>query len=204
MGREKSLESQVSVKTCTIATTCTFLCNENPSHLNHNPSLMEIPPNRFCKLCSLEGGWCSAVPVWGHWWWQLRLRAASAKAMFQRGHGAPGLLNTTQADACRLENDGVKILKVIMHLRLFSKGTGSWCWRKCLGLYSVLGCCANTKPDCATGLTAKVWGESQHKTQTDKQGETSRGVLLLWEWVTHTTDSWCCSNWTTFFYSQAG
>lgn len=51
---------------------------------------------------------------------------------------------------------------------------------------------------------SQVWGENQHKTQRDKQEQMRWGMLLLWEWVTHTTDSWCSSNWTTFFYSQAG
>lgn len=123
MGREKFLESQVSVKTCTIATTCTFLCSEDPSHLHHNPSLMEIPPNRCLQrliLWALQPGGrlrCCSASV------RTLAVVAEAQSSLSKRHVPEGtwgtwLLTTTQADVCRLENDedieGHNALKAVL------------------------------------------------------------------------------------------
>lgn len=139
---------------------------------------------------------CQCEDIGGSSWGseQPQQKACSRGAMEHLGSSPPG----RWVQAWEWWTEGHDALKAVLRGKGFSElKKMSWI------MENVLSCCANTKPDWPTELTAQVWEESQHKTQADKQEEMSWGMFLLWEWVMHTTDSWC-SNWTTFFYSQAG
>lgn len=197
MGRGKCqpLKYQVSVKTCTTVPTCIFLCGEDPSYLHHSPSLMEIPPNRCLQRFIL---------------WPLqpggRLRCWQCQCE-DIGGGSWGL-ELGSSPPPRQMCSGLKMMKWRYwryegHNDLL-QGKGYFLRKKMSWIVFCAGLLCKRKAWLPHKTHSQVWGENQHKTQTDKQEQMRWGMLLLWEWVTHTTDSWCSSNWTTFFYSQAG